>query len=1010
MKNREITFIVKMRNEASKALKQMREEATSGARAAKEQARALRESGVSQEKLKNDTKAATNATRENKNALNQQKRAAKENTDAINRNSNSKRRGVRDTRIFKGASDQLASSMRRTATTIAILDGPLGGIASRFSALGTLLSNTGILFGALALAVSGAVASFGQFARIGANFERQMLRTQSLLRATGNVTNTSVAELEALAESVGDATLASTQDVRDAIGIMLTFRGVGREAFEPSIRLAQDLAEVMGTDIRSASQQLGRALEDPVRGMTALRRSGVSFTDSQKEMVEAMVRAGDTAGAQQYILERLEQQFGGAGEAAAQGLAGGLDTFRERFVRFFEVFSVMSGSVDSLAQLFHNTLNEALQFLIDNMDQVVAAFHRFMDILRGLVAAMIAYRATILAARTATMLWTRTTQIAAVTSAAFGTAMGTTTTRVNAFTRMLVVARRGVRLFTAALAANPLGAVAVAISLVVGWLVTMRNETFRINGEMVSLNGIVQEAWSRIWNYITQAVSAIRDALRGLWQGIQEVATQFGISGDNMIQSVIGFVNVTGGLMINLPQLWSGAFRLITETVVDALTAIVTKVRQFGDVFSNLLSGNFGAAREAAESFLSADGLDFSDTSEAAAALASTFDDALSTELIAYSRENGVTVAGEWADGFLEGSAARTAAMEQAAREQRERIDDLMNPDAPLSVTGGNGDSEGPDFDHFRSLIQGIAGEYDPLLVRQMTLNQQMDEFGELLAAVQGENGTAIMEELGLTMEQVLTIQQEMIEAQERLNLELGVRNNDVMAGLRLGIVNFMEDAKNMAEIVQESVGGVLNKMSDAFADFVTTGKLNFKELARSIIADLARIAAQQAFFAVLNMVLPGSGSFLNMASQGGKVFHTGGLVGAGGAGQRQLSQGAKMAFAAAPRFHSGGGFFKPGEVPAILQTGERVLNRRETARYHSTMARGAMTMAPNVSVSVNGNFGGGGGFGGGEDGQDEMMAKIGDLLGEEVQKTVHQVLQDEARPGGMLDVSQMRN
>lgn len=68
--------------------------------------------------------------------------------------------------------------------------------------------------------------------------------------------------------------------------------------------------------------QLGKALEDPVQGINALKRVGVTFTDSQKDMIAAMVETGDVAGAQALILETLERQVGGAGEAEAGGLTG----------------------------------------------------------------------------------------------------------------------------------------------------------------------------------------------------------------------------------------------------------------------------------------------------------------------------------------------------------------------------------------------------------------------------------------------------------------------------------------------------------------------------------------------------------------------------------------------------------------------------------------------------------------------------------------------------------------
>ena len=86
--------------------------------------------------------------------------------------------------------------------------------------------------------------------------------------------------------------------------------------------LAQDMSAVFGQDLSSSAVQLGKALEDPVEGLTALRRVGVSFTESQKELIKSLVEAGETAEAQRIILDNLARQVGGAGEAEAGGLVG----------------------------------------------------------------------------------------------------------------------------------------------------------------------------------------------------------------------------------------------------------------------------------------------------------------------------------------------------------------------------------------------------------------------------------------------------------------------------------------------------------------------------------------------------------------------------------------------------------------------------------------------------------------------------------------------------------------
>ncbi|WP_020411285.1 hypothetical protein [Microbulbifer variabilis] len=92
----------------------------------------------------------------------------------------------------------------------------------------------------------------------------------------------------------------------------------------------------MGGDAKSAALQLGKALEDPASGLTALKRSGVSFTETEKEQIRTMQASGQVAEAQRFILAKLAQQVGGAGSGEAGGLAGQVDTLSQNWQEFLE--------------------------------------------------------------------------------------------------------------------------------------------------------------------------------------------------------------------------------------------------------------------------------------------------------------------------------------------------------------------------------------------------------------------------------------------------------------------------------------------------------------------------------------------------------------------------------------------------------------------------------------------------------------------------------------------------
>ena len=84
------------------------------------------------------------------------------------------------------------------------------------------------------------------------------------------------------------------------------------------------------------AMQLGKALEEPIVGLGALRRVGVSFTEDQKELIKVLDMTGRKAEAQKIILEALDKQVGGAGVKAAQGLRGAIDSLVEGFTIWVE--------------------------------------------------------------------------------------------------------------------------------------------------------------------------------------------------------------------------------------------------------------------------------------------------------------------------------------------------------------------------------------------------------------------------------------------------------------------------------------------------------------------------------------------------------------------------------------------------------------------------------------------------------------------------------------------------
>lgn len=133
---------------------------------------------------------------------------------------------------------------------------------------------------------------------------------------------TSIAELQAQASAFQEVTTFGDEGILEMQSVLLTFGNVTGDVFSESSALILDMSAKLGTDLQSSAIQVGKALNDPAKGLAMLNRVGVSFTDQQIEQVKAMQEAGDMAGAQAVILGELEKQFGGTAEAIAQTNSG----------------------------------------------------------------------------------------------------------------------------------------------------------------------------------------------------------------------------------------------------------------------------------------------------------------------------------------------------------------------------------------------------------------------------------------------------------------------------------------------------------------------------------------------------------------------------------------------------------------------------------------------------------------------------------------------------------------
>lgn len=220
----------------------------------------------------------------------------------------------------------------------------VGELAGNAGVLGRVLSTLGPAGTVAAVGLAALTAGLSKGLADYAEAEKITLRLNAVLEATGYAAGLTGDQLDQFADGMEAATMATAEQVKTAAAVLATFKSISGETFTRTLELAQDLAATFGSDLSASAVQLGKALEDPVNGISALARVGVTFSASQKDVIKGLVETGQKAEAQKLILDVLAQQVGGAGAGEAKSLSGAFKHAADALGNFLEELASLTGA------------------------------------------------------------------------------------------------------------------------------------------------------------------------------------------------------------------------------------------------------------------------------------------------------------------------------------------------------------------------------------------------------------------------------------------------------------------------------------------------------------------------------------------------------------------------------------------------------------------------------------------------------------------------------------------
>ena len=189
----------------------------------------------------------------------------------------------------------------------AMLD--VGKVAGGFLAANVIGAGVGFLKGQI-----GSIIGEAQEARI------NLAQTQAVITSTGGAAGMTATAVAALADKLSLVTNFADDDVQSAENLLLTFTSIGKDVFPQATETVLNMSTALGQDLKSSAIQLGKAMNDPITGATALRRVGVALTAQQMEQIKTFQASGDIMSAQKIIMKELATEFGGSARATADPL------------------------------------------------------------------------------------------------------------------------------------------------------------------------------------------------------------------------------------------------------------------------------------------------------------------------------------------------------------------------------------------------------------------------------------------------------------------------------------------------------------------------------------------------------------------------------------------------------------------------------------------------------------------------------------------------------------------
>jgi hypothetical protein len=276
------------------------------------------------------------------------------------------------------AIDRMNSEMGETSKS-----GFWDKVKNMFSPGSLMVAGGNLMASGISMAVS-AVKDFVTTSTAGyAEAVKGQAQLDAALKSTQGVAGQTKQALNDMAGAIMDQTGVDDDVITKGEELLLTFTNTRGKIYEQALPAIVDMTSAMNQGavsmegIQATSIQVGKALNDPIKGITALAKVGVTFTAQQKEQITNLVEGNRMMDAQAIILGELKKEFGGVAKSIADTDVGAMQKFETRMGNIQETVGKWITQGKVMLVEFLAPLVQWLEKVINYFDQAGERGSRF---------------------------------------------------------------------------------------------------------------------------------------------------------------------------------------------------------------------------------------------------------------------------------------------------------------------------------------------------------------------------------------------------------------------------------------------------------------------------------------------------------------------------------------------------------------------------------------------------------------------------------------------------------